>query len=421
MGIVCKIDSLLENRTRVFLFLFIISIIIQVIFLIVLGGSLQDAVQYDYLQYYKPGAESLIGGYGYSRAEDGLIVRYPPGFSIFLTVPLFFSDITGISESSAIIIYFVLTCAVTSVIFFLMTELIAGRRIAFLSSLAWITYPFHLWLIKAPNSEIPFFLFFFGALYAFFKGIKKEQKSIFFCAGILFGIATIIRPIGLLLALISGIFAIIIMNSALKNKIIFALLVFGGMAAAILPWEITVLNKTGEIIPVSKNGPLSIVDGLTFALDIGPRADQAHVSDDVLHLMRKIRNNETKLTGMFTIVRYMADEFSNEPLPVIKLYLTKTARVWYGTNAMWFENEILLIQIVYFVSILAGMVVAIRNSIIDARILLFILAIVFYFWGMAWLALSILRYMVPVMGLLLIFSGIFVDKILTLVFERKVS
>jgi hypothetical protein len=122
------------------------------------------------------------------------------------------------------------------------------------------------------------------------------------------------------------------------------------------------------------------------------------------------RLRDLQTTGK--IFHYLADEFRQHPLPVLELYGLKIARSWYGTESGAHEKGIAALQFAYLALCGVSIVFVWRRFPERRYFLALFLALVFYFWGMAVVALSILRYMVPVMAFLLIPLAGLVDAIL---------
>jgi hypothetical protein len=89
----------------------------------------------------------------------------------------------------------------------------------------------------------------------------------------------------------------------------------------------------------------------------------------------------------------------------MKLLLLKLARSWYGTDSQRFEKPTLFIQLAYLALVAWGIWSAWKPGGLDRVFLIGALLIVGYFWGMTFMALSILRYMVPVIALLFVLVG----------------
>lgn len=90
-----------------------------------------------------------------------------------------------------------------------------------------------------------------------------------------------------------------------------------------------------------------------------------------------------------------------EPSGVLELFWWKARRAWYGTDVQRpIEKWILLIQSVYLLLAAAGTVLIWRTGRRGREWIILAGFVVIYFWAMTTIALSILRYMTPVMGLL---------------------
>ena len=196
------------------------------------------------------------------------------------------------------------------------------------------------------------------------------------------------------------------------KRLSFSVILIFGFLITIIPWEMHILSSKNCILPLSAGGSLSIKDGLTFAVTSGAGGDQLALSKDVKMLMKRISVNWTNLETSTDIFHFIIQEIKENPNPVVKLVIIKMMRCWYGTDEMWHENKILLIQSFYLVLSCMGIYLGIQhfNDKIPQIILMF--SVVLYFWGMTTLVLSILRYMVPAMGIVIIFSAISVEKIL---------
>jgi 4-amino-4-deoxy-L-arabinose transferase-like glycosyltransferase len=266
-----------------------------------------------------------------------------------------------------------------------------------------LTYPFVVWLTKQPNSEIPFAVLLYAGLFFLWYGFTRRMRfSTFFGCGLLFGVAMLIRPvaIGIPLVLSLGAWLTLREINRLRRAVLIAALILGSLTA-VLPWEAFVYYKTTNVILLSTNGVKSIRDGLTYGV-LTKDYRESTAPADVRQVMSDVsaRVGELKTTG--DIAALLFREFQSHPLAVTKLLLLKIARSWYGTDTGRRELPILLIQMAYLVPISWGawrtwkLGDGFRNFVIIA------LLVVFYFWAMTFLALSIVRYMTPVMGLLMI-------------------
>jgi hypothetical protein len=96
------------------------------------------------------------------------------------------------------------------------------------------------------------------------------------------------------------------------------------------------------------------------------------------------------------------EEAGQAPAAFLKLMAIKVARSWYGNDSRVMEAPALAIQMVYLALILWGSVYAWRQGGALRRMNAGNWLIVLYFWAMTILVVPLLRYMMPVMGLLMI-------------------
>jgi hypothetical protein len=177
------------------------------------------------------------------------------------------------------------------------------------------------------------------------------------------------------------------------------------LLAIVIPWELKAFQHTGELVPISTAGPTSIRDGLTFGIRLKNYRQDQNLPAGLETVMAEIDSlelseiNPDRLSAIF----------SRHPLAFSKLLLLKTLRSWYATDSARYENLILPIQLVYLGLILWGLIAAWRSRGRPRLYASFVVLTSLYFWLATTSALSILRYMIPAMCLLMtiIPAGIF--------------
>ncbi|MFH1894704.1 MAG: glycosyltransferase family 39 protein [Patescibacteria group bacterium] len=402
------------NDERLLLVLiFFISIFISLIFLFFFGnvGPREHRIPGpDYLNYYEPIADSIIQGKGIPIREE-FAIRYPPGYPIFLSLIFGLSKLLEINRLELVVIFNVIATAFACSILFFLVKSILNKKIALVSVFLWATYPFNLWFIKNPNTEVPFIPLFFAALFAYIMAFKKNSFRLFLLCGIFMGLASLIRPITVFLPvfLLVLLFYIIKFISC-RKKFLLAVALLIGYAAIILPWLIYVYLNVGKIIPLSTGGSSNIPAGLTFMVDknkmnngIGEEGKMV-LPSDITDLIKRVRVINKDSSG--EIIYFFQQEIENHPITFLKLVAIKMARAWYATSEMWWEKQILLIQLAYLIPAIAGAMIWFKKIKEKKSHLLLLLTVVFYFWAMTTISLSIMRYMVPIMGLIMVFAAI---------------
>ena len=292
----------------------------------------------------------------------------------------------------------------TAVFIFLLARVLFNPVPALISSAIWMTYPFALWLTKQPNSEIPFMVVFYGGLALFWYALAhRKTASIYFCCGLLFGFAMLIRPIAIAIALVLSVIVWLVRRELRVSArcLVIAMLLLGTVVA-VSPWEAWVYHETGRIIPLSTSGVKGMRDGLTYAVTTKGYREEISVPRDVAGVMNDVLSQADQINSAGQLSSVMAHEFGSHPIAVTKLFLLKLARSWYATDSGRREGLVLLIQLAYLLLFFWAGWKAWKRGGLHKTFVICSLLIVGYFWGMTLLALSILRYIVPAVGILTI-------------------
>jgi F0F1-type ATP synthase membrane subunit c/vacuolar-type H+-ATPase subunit K len=360
----------------------------------------------DYLSFYKPVARNITAGRGITLSDNRIATFRPPGYPFLLAATFKLSDLLNLSEEAVISVFILLCMGLSSVFLFLLAQSMWGRTGAIISSIIWMTNPCILWLTKQPNVELPFFVIFYGSVCLFFQALysRKQNKFIYFASGILIGCAMLIRPIAIGIGVImAGIIWFIRRNIKAQLRLLLIIILLVGNLMSIFPWELWVYSKTNKIIPLGTVAHSSIYDGLTYAVNLKNYRLANNVSADVRNLMLNIKANGSNFESTRAITFFLVKEFQRRPLAVAKLLFIKALRSWYATDSQRFEQFILPLQIAYLIFILWGSWIAYHSEAYRRELTIGIWVIGIYFWIMTTLALSIVRYMLPAMGLLFIF------------------
>ncbi len=388
----------------------LIAIVIQVAFLVALPKTDRINQSTDYVVFYAPVAHNILNGKGLIDQDCKLASDYPPGFPLYLAANFRLADLLGVSRDSFVIVTNVLLMALSCLLVLRVAELVFNQRVATISALLWITYLFNLWLVKQPNTEVPFILLFYSAIWFFLRGINHGRLASFVTVGALLGVAALVRPIALFLPFVLVLLLLLQPSIALGSRLVGAFSIVLMFLIVISPWEIKLKSETNHVVPLSTNGPSSMLDGLTFAAKVGKAGDRAWVPSSVEMLAGRVRENQRSLHTVGQVAEFMAVEARKDPLAVIEMGLMKIVRSWYGTNAMWHERPTALIQAFYLLLAIPGIWLAHRRFPEKLFLILSLLAIVIYFWAMTVVVLSILRYMVPAIGILLMFGAVSLDS-----------
>ena len=385
---------------RLPLTVFAASLIVTLVFWAVLPAAWGIDESSDYASFYRPVAGAVLQGRGLVRQDGTPALRYPPGYPLILAGVLSAAHALGISEGAAISTFTLVAFACTSVLVWALAQLIWGGRTALGPAALWMTYPFALWLTKQPNSEIAFMVALYGALLVFGRAtLGSRSWSAYLLTGLLAGVAMLIRPIALGVGFFLSMLVLAARTWRWSSRIGAASAILAGNLLVVLPWEVWVYEQTGLVVPLSTGGVPSMRDGLTFAVRSRGFREGTAVPADVRELMTAIDRRYGELDSVGAIVSELRRQWRARPRAVLELYGLKVARSWYGTDSQRLEPVIFVVQLFYGALCVLGAWKAWRLG-GRARIATEgIWMVVVYFWGMNLVGLTLLRYMVPAIGL----------------------
>lgn len=356
----------------------------------------------DYIYSYAPLAESLLQGRGFVYPEGGFDADYPPGYPLILAGLFKLASLTALPREWVLTGFHLAVFAFCAVALLAISGMMWEGRWAVLPPVLFCTYPLSLWLLKQPMSEIPFMLFLYTSVYFLLKGKNHKNKSLHsLISGILIGAAIIIRPIGLATNIIFSLYIIIHYKSInILKRCLTILWLHVGSLFVLFPWIAFCYHKTGHVILVSTNLAPSIIDGWSFAVD--PAADHRlpfDVSEDVREWMTGFLQQCGGRRSGSEVLSCLFSRLQEQPLPGLKVAWWKMGRAWYGTNSGRWETVVGLFQILYLPVIVGSVAVGLRRKggVRDAALLIILL--LSYFWGVTVMVLSIVRYLVPAIGL----------------------
>ena len=178
---------------------FVASVFVTVIFWKVLPTRYLVNEGSDYTVYYEPVARNILDKRGFILADGTLAIRYPPGFPSLLALGFGFASLTEIPESVVLSMLTLIAMASSSVLIYMLAQSVWGQLSGLVAALVWIFNPFALWLTKQPNSELPFLVLFYAAIYVFLRILPRNSGAWFPClvSGLLLGFASLIRPIAM--------------------------------------------------------------------------------------------------------------------------------------------------------------------------------------------------------------------------------
>jgi 4-amino-4-deoxy-L-arabinose transferase-like glycosyltransferase len=254
----------------------------------------------------------------------------------------------------------------------------------------------------------------FGAVLVLWKLLRGARPSVVLActAGFLAAAAMLFRPIAILLPLVFAIVVFLLGSSwPHRTRTAVAALILASAAVAVMPWEIHASRAAGRFVLVSSVGPSAMRDGLTFGVNAEKDYRQRlYVPDAIRTVMIDFYAEYDSLNSFGTIARAGVRELGAHPVGVVGLMGMKLLRAWYGTDSQRLDRYIALLQLVYLLVLVRGGWVAWKAGGERRRLVVVVMVVVAYFWLMSALALPLVRYMVPAIGLGFLLVPVLAEK-----------
>jgi 4-amino-4-deoxy-L-arabinose transferase-like glycosyltransferase len=366
----------------------------------------------DYTYKYAPVARNVLAGGGYRRNDGTPETRLTPGFPLYLSALFKASEVVGVPEAQALALSTLVCTVASAIMLYLIARLVWSSRLALIPVVVWLTYPLALWLTKQPNSETPFFPVFFASVYLMLRVLlcRKPRPSLCLATGFVTGLAMLIRPIAIALPVVHmALLLLLRRQKSIGQAVALCFVLATGSFIAILPWELWLHSTTGKIVVLSTGGASGMRDGLTFA--VGSYGKHGHsVPDDVRMLMETVRTSYDDRPSAGALAWLLWEEIVRDPFPVLKLIGLKLVRSWFATDSQRFEGAILSLQIPYLLLVVVTGVMCLVSTGRPRVLAITVWTVTLYLWAMTLISMSIVRYMIPAMGLLFVSIPVIVAR-----------
>ncbi|MBL8778092.1 MAG: glycosyltransferase family 39 protein [Acidimicrobiales bacterium] len=391
-----------RRLARDLVLLFLGQVLLLTLFRAALPAGVAANEGSDYDAFYRPVAEQIADGHGVVFGDDRTpATRYPPGYPLLLGATFTVADATGAERQSLVTPLTIVMTAVAGVLLHLVARRIFDRRHAWVASVAWLAYPLTLWTTKQPNSEIPFLVLLYGVVLLLVPplGSGRAGWRRLAAAGALLGVAAVVRPAGLLL--VPG-FALVLwlrLAGGAGERTRRAGTFVAACAVPVLAVSAWMSTAAGTPVLLSDANDANLVEGLSFAVDSPAEAEDLPMPGGLRDFVVETHAREGELLRDGSARSYLGEALRERPVVVGQLVAYKAARSWYGTESFRFEGALLLTQLAWVGTAVVGAVAARRRSPAGRWYVWLVLALT----GCAWLAaigaLSIVRYLVPTLGL----------------------
>jgi len=363
----------------------------------------------DYTNFYEPVARQLAAGRGIYMPSGAPAIKYPPGIPMAYGATFWLADRTGLSHETGVVALQGLLAILSGVLVAALALQCYGPRVALLACFLWSTYPFHLWLTKALSGETQAIVLLLSSVLAFARWLATGRASLRWgcVCGAVLGLTALTKPFTIALpAVFVGLAWICDVPCNRKKRVVFSFAVLVGFALTISPWEVWAWRTSGQRIPLCTNGRASLADGLTFGGLREKGRSTPHLPPRVAMLVDDLANHREELKSYRGIARLLLAKTREEPMTVSCLFVIKAVQSWYSNDSHTHEKWAALIQLLYIPLFVFGAGLARLGNRQEKNFFLIAVGVTLYYWAMAtFIAVAIVRYIVPPISLLMVLAG----------------
>ena len=390
--------------------LFTASLLICVVFRVLVPDSRKTHVNTDYEQQ----VGNLVAGRGFLSPDGTPLYRYPPLFPVLLAGIYKTADILSVDRRPVVFVVSALLIAVASVVAFAIARLFFAESTAFLSAIVFASHPLILYGALIPLSETPFMVFLLSALFFLLRavsgGTRMDQCCYAGMCGLLVALAMLTRPIALFLPLVFVAAIALWGRSKRPEKAIVSTLFLLVVLLVLSPWEGFIYSRTHELVTLSSGGMPGMLDGFSF--NNKASRDRLDLPTPVEELSNEFWTLHETFKSPRDIGSFLLENVRQKPMAVLEFLAVKVARAWFGTESQNHRLELInkWLLLIYMPGVLLGLFWYWQDRPADRVVAKITLVLACYFWLMTVLVLSIARYMVPAVGLLLVFAAYPIER-----------
>ena len=304
-----------EWQSRLALLVFLVAVAARLAF-IGLRPNLGDAPRMDSARY-RAIAHNIVAGRGFSENGTQPTSRVGPVYPGFIAgIYLVFGE-NGI----AVRIIQAVLGALVAVLIFWTTLAFFSRKVALIASLIVAVHPELVALPAFLYSETVFTLLLAIGVLVIMVAASKKKSTMFLCAGIVLGLATLCRAI-LLPVPVFLFLAFLVMRVGWRPALGWSAVIALGMAICIVPWAARNYAVVHEVVPVSEGTGVQLWEGNYLPFDGRFR----YVETD--RMAAKIAGGLSGPAADRKLLHAAIQGMRDQPWPTGWLMVRKVGRLW---------------------------------------------------------------------------------------------
>ncbi|MFZ1728674.1 MAG: hypothetical protein WAV84_00980 [Bacteroidota bacterium] len=356
------------------------------------------------MERYYPLGSSIVDGQAYALKGEKFS-NVAPGFPVIISGVLWLSRSLSLPFDTFFEIILTTMLGISAYTLFSISLSYYKAKYSFAVAATMLIYPLTVSLNMQPLSEIPFILMLYLSVLMYVRSFGEKQKIYWysFAMGLLLAISIMIRPIAIGLPIVFIIFIVVNRTWSPLTRIKSITTLLLGVLPIVIVYSVwTCRYDECRIIP-SGNAVPSLRVGLIFAVEKAGNRTAIPLPKGVRDLMSDYAvalTDVSTIDGVLTSVLRLTVKY---PLESVMLAGYKILRSLYATDSGNQELMIGLIQILFLLPAAIGGYRYIRMESKYSPFML-IFGIFLYFWFITFISLSIVRYMVPAITLLFVFT-----------------
>lgn len=179
-----------------------------------------------------------------------------------------------------------------------------------------------------------------------------------------------------------------------------------GFAVVVVPWCVWASARAGHLVVIADTQNADVKNGLSLSVDDPNEADRVLMPGAVRDVVLDARAVQPDAEDPEPLGSFLVEQARERPIAVLGLLSLKGARAWYATESFRFELPIAVTQLAFLGTVVAGAHLAGTHGPAARWYLRLTVGITLATWLATVAVLSIVRYLVPVLGLLVPFAGL---------------
>ena len=366
----------------------------------------------DIKEYYMP----LLNNFTDNLSKESdrghyYFLERPPIFLFFLYIIKFFSNILQYEFSKTFLFFSFLSLLVINYFSFIIFRLFFKESPLDYLFIIIINFNlYNLYLFSHVNSEIIYMLLIFPSIYYF---VKSNNKSDFYIivSALLLSFATLTRPSGIFI-LFSILLCYFIFFKNFKNTNIKILKFVIFYSIPIMIWQLIIIYFTNSFYFLGTMGSNYLATSLTYIIEL-ENIELSNYSNYTIDLVYSFISNYNN-RNLFNTLEFIYNNFSQNYYSFFEILFDKMIRTLNGTHSGAYSKELLVINsIIYLIFIINFIYLILRYKINSGylKVYSFLVFAIFLTSILQVIAFTpLLRYVIPIINLILILNFVIFNK-----------